>query len=124
MLVAGLIVESFAACLMGFVPRERGTVSVFILLRILQGIGAAGSYTALLAYVAERFPQHLGMIMGLQEAVAGAQRPPNDLLRLVDDPSCLFDASRSICNIRLRASQASQQPALDARFCCVLGCTL
>lgn len=58
---------------MGFVPRQPDTVSVFILLRILQGVGAAGSYTALLAYVAERFPQHLGMIMGLQEAVAGVR---------------------------------------------------
>lgn len=67
-LFGGLVLESVAAVAMGFVPR---VVWVYLLLRILQGTGSAGAYTALLAYAAERFPAMLGSVMGLQEAVAG-----------------------------------------------------
>ena len=71
MVLAGLLLESAASISMGLVPRSSRAVFGYLFLRIMQGVGAAFSYTALLADVAERLPTSLGVVMGLQEAVSG-----------------------------------------------------
>lgn len=56
---------------MGLVPVRRGAGWAYLALRCAQGAGSALSYTALLAFCAERFAQQLATVIGIQEAVSG-----------------------------------------------------
>ena len=71
MLLLGVLLESAAAAAMGAVPVRRGAGGAYLLLRCLQGAGSALSYTALLAFCAERFAKQLATVIGIQEAIAG-----------------------------------------------------
>ncbi len=71
MLVLGLLLEAAAAAAMGAVPVRPHAGWAFLLLRCAQGTGAALSYTALLAFAAERFAGALATVVGIQEAVSG-----------------------------------------------------
>jgi MFS family permease len=70
-LVLGLLLEACTAAAMGAVPVRPHAAWAYLALRCAQGAGAALSYTALLAFAAERFRGSLATVIGIQEAVAG-----------------------------------------------------
>mmetsp|Transcript_16700 Transcript_16700/g.23027 ORF Transcript_16700/g.23027 Transcript_16700/m.23027 type:complete len:468 (-) Transcript_16700:57-1460(-) len=71
----GVVVEGSLSILSGYFHHlsstNVGRISIFIILRFLQGCGAAASYTSICARLADTFPHNLGQAMGLQEAAAG-----------------------------------------------------
>ena len=71
MLLLGVVLESATAAAMGLVPVRRGAGWAYLALRCAQGAGSALSYTALLAFCAERFKQQLATVIGIQEAISG-----------------------------------------------------
>jgi len=54
-----------------FSAELRNVAGLLCVLRALQGLGGAASYTAISARLADRFPDRLGTVMGLQESFAG-----------------------------------------------------
>jgi MFS family permease len=75
-LYAGVVVEGGLAIASGYfthlAPTDTGRMAAYCILRAVQGLGGAASYTAISARLADRFPHRLGQVMGLQECFAGA----------------------------------------------------
>mmetsp|Transcript_17927 Transcript_17927/g.34267 ORF Transcript_17927/g.34267 Transcript_17927/m.34267 type:complete len:488 (-) Transcript_17927:749-2212(-) len=74
-LYAGVLLEGVlsipSAYFATLAPTDALRVALYIFLRTLQGVGGAMSYTSICARLGDRFPDNLGEVMGLQEAVAG-----------------------------------------------------